>query len=26
VGDDGFKRAPVGAGPYKFAAFNPGVA
>src|SRR5437870_885598 len=25
VGDEGFKRAPVGAGPYKFAAFNPGV-
>ncbi len=25
VGDDGFKRAPVGAGPYRFAAFNPGV-
>jgi peptide/nickel transport system substrate-binding protein len=25
VGDDGFKKAPVGAGPYKFVAFNPGV-
>jgi len=25
VGDDGFKRAPVGAGPYRFAAFRPGV-
>src|SRR5207237_8158406 len=25
VGDDGFKKAPVGAGPYKFASFNPGV-
>jgi peptide/nickel transport system substrate-binding protein len=25
VGDDGFKRAPIGAGPYKFAAFTPGV-
>src|SRR5262245_39171864 len=25
VGDDGFRRAPIGAGPYKFAAFNPGV-
>jgi peptide/nickel transport system substrate-binding protein len=25
VGDDGFKKAPVGAGPYRFAAFNPGV-
>jgi len=25
VGDDGFKRAPVGAGPYRFASFNPGV-
>ena len=25
VGDEGFKRAPVGAGPYKFVAFNPGV-
>src|SRR5881409_802992 len=25
VGDDGFKRAPVGAGPYKLAAFKPGV-
>jgi peptide/nickel transport system substrate-binding protein len=25
VGEDGYKKAPVGAGPYKFAAFNPGV-
>ena len=25
VGDEGFKKAPVGAGPYKFAAFRPGV-
>jgi len=25
VGDEGFKRAPIGAGPYKFVAFNPGV-
>ena len=25
VGDDGFKKAPVGAGPYKFISFNPGV-
>jgi len=25
VGDDGFKKAPVGAGPYRFASFNPGV-
>jgi peptide/nickel transport system substrate-binding protein len=25
VGDDGFKKAPVGAGPYKLAAFRPGV-
>ncbi len=25
VGEDGFKKAPVGAGPFKFAAFNPGV-
>jgi peptide/nickel transport system substrate-binding protein len=25
VGDEGFKRAPVGAGPYKLAAHNPGV-
>jgi peptide/nickel transport system substrate-binding protein len=25
VGDDGYKKAPVGAGPYKFVSFNPGV-
>jgi peptide/nickel transport system substrate-binding protein len=25
VGDDGFKKAPVGAGPYKFVSFIPGV-
>ena len=25
VGDDGFKKAPVGAGPYKFVSFKPGV-
>ena len=25
VGEDGFKRAPVGAGPYRFISFNPGV-
>jgi peptide/nickel transport system substrate-binding protein len=25
VGDDGFKKAPVGAGPYKLTSFNPGV-
>ena len=25
VGEDGFKRAPIGAGPYKFVSFNPGV-
>jgi peptide/nickel transport system substrate-binding protein len=25
VGDDGFKKAPVGCGPYKFVSFNPGV-
>jgi peptide/nickel transport system substrate-binding protein len=25
VGDDGFKKAPIGAGPYKFASFSPGV-
>ena len=25
VGDEGFKKAPVGAGPYRFVAFNPGV-
>ncbi len=25
VGEEGFKKAPIGAGPYKFVAFNPGV-
>src|SRR5262245_10658965 len=25
VGDEGFKKAPIGAGPFKFVAFNPGV-
>src|SRR5262245_24791366 len=25
VGDEGFKKAPVGAGPYKFVSFNPGI-
>src|SRR5262245_10961773 len=25
VGDDGFKQAPIGAGPYRFVSFNPGV-
>src|SRR5215470_13217546 len=25
VGDNGFKKAPIGAGPYKFVAFNPGI-
>ena len=25
VGDDGFKKAPIGAGPYHFVSFNPGV-
>jgi peptide/nickel transport system substrate-binding protein len=25
VGDDGFKKAPIGAGPYKFRSFTPGV-
>ena len=25
VGEDGFKRAPIGAGPYKVVSFNPGV-
>jgi peptide/nickel transport system substrate-binding protein len=25
VGDDGFKKVPVGAGPYRFVSFNPGV-
>jgi len=25
VGEDGFKRAPIGAGPYRFVSFNPGI-
>src|SRR5258706_6614135 len=25
VGEDGFKKAPIGAGPYKFGSFNPGI-
>jgi peptide/nickel transport system substrate-binding protein len=25
VGDDGFKKAPIGAGPFKFVSFNPGI-
>src|SRR3981081_1844028 len=25
VGEEGFKKAPIGAGPYKFVSFNPGV-
>ncbi|HWN93166.1 MAG TPA: ABC transporter substrate-binding protein, partial [Verrucomicrobiae bacterium] len=25
VGEDGFKKSPVGAGPYKFVSFNPGI-
>ena len=25
VGEDGFKKAPVGAGPYKFVSFQPGI-
>src|SRR5437764_13397815 len=25
VGEDGFKKAPIGAGPYKFVSFNPGI-
>lgn len=25
VGEEGFRKAPVGAGPYKFVSFNPGV-
>ena len=25
VGDDGFKKAPIGAGPYKFVSFTPGL-
>src|SRR5204862_2248604 len=25
VGEEGFKKAPVGAGPYRFVSFNPGV-
>ena len=25
VGDEGFKKAPIGAGPYRFVSFTPGV-
>ena len=25
MGEDGFKKQPVGAGPYKFVSFNPGI-
>ena len=25
MGDEGFKKAPIGAGPYRFVSFNPGV-
>jgi peptide/nickel transport system substrate-binding protein len=25
IGEDGFKKAPVGAGPYKFVSFTPGI-
>jgi peptide/nickel transport system substrate-binding protein len=25
VGEDGFRKAPIGAGPYKFVSFNPGI-
>jgi len=25
VGEDGFKKAPIGAGPYRYVAFNPGI-
>src|SRR5207247_10887995 len=25
VGDDGFEKAPVGAGPYRFVSYNPGI-
>src|SRR5437588_5408514 len=25
VGDDGFKKAPIGAGPYKFVSYTPGI-
>jgi peptide/nickel transport system substrate-binding protein len=25
VGEDGYKKAPIGAGPYKFVSFNPGI-
>jgi len=25
VGDEGYKKAPIGAGPYKFVSFNPGI-
>ena len=25
VGDDGFKKAPIGAGPYRYVSFNPGI-
>ena len=25
IGNDGFKKAPIGAGPYRFVSFTPGV-